>query len=73
VIDDERFDRVEAFEALAKERGHTLLELAVSALASTRGMGSIIAGATRPEQVRANAAASRWRLTEAELDELAHV
>jgi aryl-alcohol dehydrogenase-like predicted oxidoreductase len=67
----ERFDRVEAFTAFAEERGHTLLELAISALASTPGMGSIIAGATRPEQVRANVAAAGWRLTAAELDELA--
>jgi aryl-alcohol dehydrogenase-like predicted oxidoreductase len=73
VIAVERFDRVEAFEAFAAERGHTLLELAVSALASTPGMGSIIAGATKPEQVRANAAASGWRLTDAELDELARI
>jgi aryl-alcohol dehydrogenase-like predicted oxidoreductase len=72
-IPDERFERVAAFEAYAKERGHSLLELAVSALASTPGMGSIIAGATRPEQVRANAAAAGWDLTEAELDELARV
>ena len=69
----ERFDRVEAFTAFAEERGHTLLELAISALASTPGMGSIIAGATRPEQVRANVAAAGWRLTAAELDELARV
>jgi aryl-alcohol dehydrogenase-like predicted oxidoreductase len=67
----ERFDRVEAFTAFAEERSHTLLELAISALASTPGMGSIIAGATRPEQVRANVAAAGWRLTAAELDELA--
>ena len=69
----ERFDRVEAFTAFAEERGHTLLELAISALASTPGMGSIIAGATRPEQVRANVAAAGWRLTAPELDELSHV
>jgi aryl-alcohol dehydrogenase-like predicted oxidoreductase len=69
----ERFDRVEAFTAFAEERGHTLLELAISALASTPGMGSIIAGATRPEQVRANVAAAGWRLTAAELHELARV
>jgi aryl-alcohol dehydrogenase-like predicted oxidoreductase len=36
-------------------------------------MGSIIAGATGPEQVRANAAAAAWQLTDAELDELARI
>jgi aryl-alcohol dehydrogenase-like predicted oxidoreductase len=69
-IEDERFDRVEALAAFADERGHTLHELAISALASTRGVGSIIAGATKPEQVRANAAAASWRLTAEQLDAL---
>ena len=72
-IDDERFNRVEALSAFAEERGHTLHELAISALASTPGMGSIIAGATKPEQVRANAAAASWRLSADELDALAEL
>jgi aryl-alcohol dehydrogenase-like predicted oxidoreductase len=71
-IEDERFDRVEACAAFAGEHGHTLHELAICALASTPGVGSIIAGATKPEQVRANAAAAAaWRLDAMELDELA--
>jgi len=70
-IEDERFARVEALAAFAAERGHTLHELAISALASTPGVGSIIAGATKPEQVRANAAAASWLLTAEELDALA--
>lgn len=70
-IDSARFARVEAFERLADERGRTLLELAISALASTPGIGSIIAGATKPEQVRANVAAGWWRLDADELDALA--
>jgi aryl-alcohol dehydrogenase-like predicted oxidoreductase len=70
-IEDERFDRVEACTAFAEERGHSLHELAICALASTPGVGSIIAGATRPEQVRANAAAASWRLDGAELQALA--
>jgi aryl-alcohol dehydrogenase-like predicted oxidoreductase len=72
-IEDERFDRVEALSAFAKERGHTLHELAMSALASTPGIGSIIAGATTPEQVRSNAAAVSWRLDAADLDALAEI
>lgn len=72
-IEDERFARVEAFAAFAEERGHSLHELALSALASTPGIGSIIAGATKPEQVRANAAAVGWRLDEAELAALAEL
>jgi aryl-alcohol dehydrogenase-like predicted oxidoreductase len=72
-IEVARFDRIEALTAFAEERGHTLLELAMSALASTPGIGSIIAGATRPEQVRANAAASSWQLRADELDEVAAI
>jgi aryl-alcohol dehydrogenase-like predicted oxidoreductase len=70
-IEAERFDRVEALERFAHERGHTLHELAVSALATTPGIGSIIAGATRPEQVRANAAAASWHLEPEDLEALA--
>jgi aryl-alcohol dehydrogenase-like predicted oxidoreductase len=66
-IEDERFDRIEALTAFAEECGHSLHELAIAALASTPGIGSIIAGATKPEQVRANATAASWRLTNDEL------
>jgi len=69
-VEDERFERVETLAAFAAERGHTVLELAIGALASTPGIGSVIAGATRPEQVRANADAGAWHLTPAERDEL---
>ena len=63
----ENFDRVERLEAFARERGHTILELALSWLASLDYLGSIIAGATRPEQVTANAAAASWRLSREEM------
>jgi len=74
-IADERFGRVEACAAFAEERGHSLHELAICALASTPGVGSIIAGATKPEQVRANAAAAAasWQLSSDELAELARL
>ena len=72
-IEEARFDRVEALAAFAEERGHTLHELAISALASTPGIGSIIAGATKPEQVRANAAAASWQLSADALDALARL
>ncbi len=70
-IEDARFDRVEALAGFAEERGHTLLELAISALASTPGLTSVIAGATKPEQVRANAAAGGWHLSADDLQALA--
>ncbi|MBA3375555.1 MAG: aldo/keto reductase [Actinobacteria bacterium] len=69
-IDDEQFDRIEALARFAEERGHTLHELAIAALASTPGIASVIAGATKPEQVRANAAAASWQLSQDELDAL---
>ena len=69
-LTDENFDRVERLEAFAGDRGHTILELALSWLASLDCVGSIIAGATRPEQVKANAAAVSWRLTPEELVEV---
>jgi len=69
-IDDEQFDRLDVLAAFAGERGHTLHELAIAALASTPGIGSVIAGATKPDQVRANAAAASWELSQAELDAL---
>ena len=65
----ERLARVEELEAFAEERGHTLLELAIGGLAAHPEVASVIAGATTPEQVRANAAAA-WQLT---TDELAAV
>ena len=66
-IAEEQFDRVDELARFAEERGRTLLELAIGALASTPGIASVIAGATKPEQVRANAAAGEWRLNEDEL------
>jgi len=69
-IEDEQFDRIEALAGFAEERGHTLHELAIAALASTPGIASVIAGATKPEQVRANAAAASWELSQGELDAL---
>jgi aryl-alcohol dehydrogenase-like predicted oxidoreductase len=70
VLTDENLDRVEQLEKFAAARQHTLLELAMSWLAGRPAMTCIIAGATRQEQVRANAAAVSWRLDESELAEI---
>jgi aryl-alcohol dehydrogenase-like predicted oxidoreductase len=69
-LDDKQLEQIEVLADFAQERGHTLLELAISALASTPAIASVIAGATTPEQVRENAAAGSWHLSDAELDEL---
>jgi aryl-alcohol dehydrogenase-like predicted oxidoreductase len=65
------WDRLDALEAFARERGHTLLELAFGGLASQPGVASVIAGATSAEQVRANAAAGEWKLGADDLSALA--
>ena len=61
---------MEKLTAFAKERGHTLLELAFSWLAAQPTVASVIAGATSPEQVKANASAADWKLTAADLAEI---
>jgi aryl-alcohol dehydrogenase-like predicted oxidoreductase len=61
---------VEALSDFAAKRGHTLLELAMSWLASRPYVPSIIAGATRPEQVEQNIAAVNWVLSDADLAEI---
>ena len=60
----------ESLKTFAAERGHTLLELAMSWLAQQPQVASIIAGATSAEQIRTNAAAVRWQLTAADLAEI---
>jgi aryl-alcohol dehydrogenase-like predicted oxidoreductase len=60
----------EGLKAFAAARTHTLLELAFSWLASRPQVASVIAGATAPEQVRANAAAVNWALTREEIAEI---
>lgn len=64
------WDRIEALAAFAEARGHTLVELAMSWLAARPLVVSIIAGATRPEQVEANAKSVGWKLTPAEIAEV---
>ncbi len=66
----ERLAWARELEALARDAGHTLLELAMSWLASRSPVASVIAGATRPEQVHANAAAVGWQLDEETLAEI---
>jgi aryl-alcohol dehydrogenase-like predicted oxidoreductase len=57
------FDTIEALERYAAERGRSLLDVAGGGLAAQPAVASVIAGATRPEQVRANAAAGGWEPT----------
>ncbi|MDX1530185.1 MAG: aldo/keto reductase [Rhodothermales bacterium] len=67
VLTEENLEAVERLIGFAERRGHTVLELAFSWLLARPAVASVIAGATKPEQVRANVAAAGWRLTEADL------
>ena len=69
-LTEETFHAVEALERFATERGHTVLELAIGALASSPGVASVIAGATTAEQVRANGRAGGWLLSDVESADL---
>lgn len=70
-LSDKNFDVIEKLEGWAKARGHSLLELAFAWLLGHPVVSSVIAGATSPEQVRTNAGAGQWRLTPAEVAEVA--
>jgi aryl-alcohol dehydrogenase-like predicted oxidoreductase len=63
-LSDDRFDRVEALEEFASERGLTLLQVAISGLLAQPAIASVIAGATKPAQVQANVDAADWEPTE---------
>jgi aryl-alcohol dehydrogenase-like predicted oxidoreductase len=69
-ISDRNWETVERLTAYAEARGHTLLELAMSWLASRPLVASIIAGATTPEQVELNARAVDWHLTANDVAEI---
>ena len=70
-LNDKNFDRLEALSAYAEARDHDLLDLAFAWLLGHGVVSSVIAGATKPEQVKANAGAASWKLTPEEVTEVA--
>ena len=60
-LSDERLAAVAGLEAVARNGGHSVLDLAFGWLLSRPVVASVIAGATRPEQITANVAAGQWR------------
>jgi aryl-alcohol dehydrogenase-like predicted oxidoreductase len=72
-LTDEAFDTIEALESFAASRGVSLLDVAIGGLAAQPAIGSVIAGATKPEQVRANAAAGDWVPMDGDLQALRDV
>jgi aryl-alcohol dehydrogenase-like predicted oxidoreductase len=69
-MNDANFDTVEKLEAFVKTCGHSMLELAFSWLAARPCVSSIIAGATKPEQIEANIKAADWALSAEDLAEI---
>jgi aryl-alcohol dehydrogenase-like predicted oxidoreductase len=70
IASDEQFDLLDALQRYADARGVSLVDLAIGALLVRPVISSVIAGATKPEQVRTNAAAARWQPTDSDLAEL---
>lgn len=69
-ITDSRLDRVEELALWGEEHGYSLLQIGIGALAAQPGCSSVIAGATKPEQVKANAACAELVLTDQELAQI---
>jgi aryl-alcohol dehydrogenase-like predicted oxidoreductase len=69
-VTEQKLGRVEALAGWAQEHGVTVLEVAIGALAAQPGCGSVIAGATSPEQVKANASAADWVPSAADLADI---
>jgi aryl-alcohol dehydrogenase-like predicted oxidoreductase len=70
LLTDRTFDVIDQLTAWAEARGHTVLELAFAWLAAKPTVASVIAGATKPEQVTDNAEAAAWKLTPAEVAQI---
>jgi aryl-alcohol dehydrogenase-like predicted oxidoreductase len=64
------WDTIEALSEFAAQRGLSMLQVAIGGLAARPAVTSVIAGATTPEQVRANAEAGTWQPTDEDLDTL---
>jgi len=69
-IPDEQWDQADALQSFADARGISLLDVAVGGLLAMPAVTSVIAGATKPEQVRANVAAGGWEPTADDVEEL---
>ena len=68
-LTDENFDKLDQLRAFAESHGHTLHDLAFAWLLHNEHVPSVIAGATRPDQISANAKTVEWKLSDEELAE----
>ena len=64
------FDVLDQLEVFVEKRGHSMVELAFAWLLARQSVGSVIAGASTPDQICQNAAAAEWELTQEDIDEL---
>ena len=70
VFTERNFDILERLESFCAERGRSVLDLAFAWLLANPQVGSVIAGATRAEQIEANAAAASWALSDGEISQV---
>lgn len=70
IASDDQFDLLDALQGYADARDVSLVDVAIGALIARPVVSSVIAGATKPEQVRANAAAARWQPSDEDMAEL---
>lgn len=70
VLTEKNFEVLQKLEAFAQERGHAMIDLAIGWLASHSFVSSVIAGATKPEQLEQNVNAGDWHLTNEEMAEV---
>ena len=69
-LTEKNFDMLSKLEKFAEERGHPMVELAIAWLLGNSAVSSVISGATKTEQVTANAKAADWQLTTADMQEI---
>jgi len=73
LLGDATMETIETLSSFAQARCHSILELAIAWLAAKPAVVSVIAGATKPEQVAANARAAAWSLTDEEVEEVGSI
>ncbi len=70
ILSESNFDKLDRWQKFAQDHGHTVEELAIAWLLAHSYIGSVIAGATKPEQVTAHVAAAEWKLSSQDLAEV---
>jgi len=69
-LTEKNFAMLSKLESFSEERGHPMVELAIAWLLANSAVSSVIAGATKIEQVTANAKAADWHLTTEDMEEI---